>query len=67
MAQETYEEGYRDGWEAVAGKEPMPAVMTFPPEGETKDYETGFQYGKSEAITRFTPGGGIVDPKPKGL
>jgi hypothetical protein len=56
MEDGTYEDGFRDGWESVAGKEPLPATLTYPPEGEARDYQAGFQYGKAEATVHFTPG-----------
>lgn len=59
--QRTFEEGFRDGWEAVAGDAFPPPAIVYPPEGEPRDYQAGFLYGKSEATMRFRPG---ADPTP---
>jgi hypothetical protein len=55
MTEGTYEEGYRAGWEGVAGAEPLPAVPTCR-EGEPADYARGFKYGRADALERFQPG-----------
>jgi hypothetical protein len=65
MAEETYEDGYRSGWESAAGEQPMPESMTYPPEGEARDYQAGFRYGRSEGLLHFKPGGD--QPEPTGL
>lgn len=67
MGEGTYEDGYCDGWEAVAGEAPVPEPLTYPPEGEARDYRAGFRYGKSEAALRFKPGTGRTPPEPMGL
>jgi hypothetical protein len=67
MTEGTYEDGYRDGWESVAGKEPMPETMTYPPEGEEQNYHAGFLYGKAEAALHFKPGSSDHPPEATGL
>jgi hypothetical protein len=62
MAHLTYDEGYRDGWESVAGLRPLPGDPTPPQAGEPRDYELGFQYGKSDALERYEPTGGDCPP-----
>jgi hypothetical protein len=52
----TFEEGFHDGWESVAGDEFAPPETVYPPDGEPRDYHAGFRYGRSEAATRFKPG-----------
>jgi hypothetical protein len=52
----TFEDGYRSGWEGVAGKAPLPSSRTRPPEGEPTDYEAGFRYGRADALEQFQPG-----------
>jgi hypothetical protein len=64
MADKTYSEGYRDGWESVAGEEPMPEDPTPRRDGDEDDYKTGFQYGESEASIRFRPGTATLPPRP---
>jgi hypothetical protein len=56
MAERTYEAGFFDGWESVAGKEPLIALV-YPPEGDPRDYHAGFRYGRAEAETHFRPSG----------
>jgi hypothetical protein len=65
MEERTYELGFRDGWESAAGERPMPESITCPPEGEARDYNAGFLYGRSEAELHFKPGGDL--PEPTGL
>jgi hypothetical protein len=60
----TFEDGYRDGWESVAAGEPLPECRAPADDRVESDYKTGFQYGKSEALTRFEPGSGALPPKP---
>jgi hypothetical protein len=55
MNERTYRDGYRDGWETVAGKEPMIGRMNYPPDDEARDYKAGFLYGRSEAEMHFKP------------
>src|SRR5687768_12364825 len=38
MGEGRYEDGYRDGWESVAGDEPMPDHPTAPPSHQTRNY-----------------------------
>jgi hypothetical protein len=67
MAEGTYEDGFRDGWEGIADGEPMPDTLPYPPEGEVRDYHAGFLYGRSEAALHYKPGTGTRDPVPRGL
>ncbi len=67
MDEDTYEDGFRDGWETVAADEPMPAKLTYPPEGEDRSYQAGLLYGRSEAAVHFKPGTATRDPEPTGL
>ncbi len=55
VAESTFEQGYRAGWEGVAGTAPLPAHPTRPPKGEPLDYVSGFKYGRADALERFTP------------
>ena len=64
MAEQTFEDGYRDGWESVAGTEPLPDNPTQPQESDPRTYECGFRYGKSDAAERFKPGTGSIPPQP---
>ena len=57
----TYEDGFREGWEGIAGDAAPSPDPVYPPEGEVRDYNAGYLYGRSEAATRFTPGS---SPKP---
>jgi hypothetical protein len=57
MADSTFADGYRDGWESVAGLRPLPDHPTAAQEGEVADYACGFRYGKSDAAERFEPDG----------
>jgi len=52
MPTDDFDDGYRDGWEAVAGETPLPDNPTRPPPGEPNDYEAGYQYGRSDALLR---------------
>ena len=61
---QTFAEGYRDGWESVAGEEPLPVRPTPRADGDEDDYKTGFQYGKSDALMWFEPGTGTKPPEP---
>ena len=56
MTSGTFKDGYRDGWAGVAGDAAMPAEPTRPPAGEATDYQAGFEYGRADALERFTPG-----------
>jgi hypothetical protein len=56
MTKGTFEEGYRAGWEGVAGAAPLPAEPTRPPEGTARDYQHGFEYGRADALEEFRPG-----------
>jgi hypothetical protein len=64
MAEQTFEEGYRDGWESVAGTEPMPDKRTPSQDGDLLTYECGFRYGASDAAERFKPGSHADSPEP---
>ena len=64
MAQKTFAEGYRDGWESVAGTKPTPEDPTFPMDGDPLTYECGFRYGASDAAERFKPGTADIPPQP---
>jgi hypothetical protein len=57
MHEGTFEQGYRDGWASAAGIAPLPDNPTRPALLHDKDdYETGFQYGRADALERgFTP------------
>ena len=67
MEDRTYEDGYRDGWESVAAEEAMPEPITYPPEGEPRDYHSGFLCGKAEAALHYKPGSARHPPEPTGL
>ena len=62
MADRTFEDGYRDGWESVAGKQPLPDNPTQRAEGDPDDYECGFRYGKSDGVERYEPTGEDYPP-----
>jgi hypothetical protein len=66
MAKHTYEEGFGDGRESVAGKEPLTGSIIYPPEGEAKDYHAGFLFGRAEAEMHFKPSDSD-HPEPTGL
>jgi hypothetical protein len=52
----TFEDGYHDGWESAAGEASLPDKPTRPAPDEPKDYETGYGYGRSDALERgLTP------------
>ena len=55
MNDRTFQDGYRDGWEAGAGLKAMPDNPTPRQEGEADDYNNGFRYGKADAAERYTP------------
>ena len=55
MIQGTFEDGYRAGWEGVAGTEPLPSNPTEPEPDEPRDYATGHMYGRADALMLFTP------------
>ena len=57
MTDGTYEEGYRAGWEGVAGTAPVPPNPTQPPMDESRDYVSGFKYGRADALAQFQPRG----------
>jgi hypothetical protein len=57
MTEGTYEDGYRAGWEGVAGAAPIPTNPTQPPTDESRDYVSGFKYGRADALAQFTPRG----------
>ena len=68
MSTGTYEDGYRDGWEGIVGEEPIPQPITYPPNGEARDYQAGYLYGGgAEAAVRFRPAGADRPPEPTGL
>ena len=67
MAERTYETGFADGSESVAGEQPTPHNITFPPEGHATDYDAGFLYSRAEALIHFRPGTGTHDPEPTGV
>jgi hypothetical protein len=67
MTDGSYEDGYRDGWEGIAGERPIPEPLTYPPEGEARDYQAGFLYGRAEAALHFKPGTSDRPPEPTGL
>jgi hypothetical protein len=56
MTEGTYEQGYRAGWEGVAGTAPLPDDPTQPEPGEPRDYVNGFRYGRADALQHYTPG-----------
>jgi len=45
----TYEEGYQEGWESVAGADPLPQSPTKPLPSEECTPEKGYIYGSSDA------------------
>jgi hypothetical protein len=53
MTEGTYEDGYRSGWESVAGAAPVPSRPTQPPEGEPRTYQLGFEYGRADALEKY--------------
>lgn len=55
MTDGTYEQGYRAGWEGVAGTAPLPRNPTRPTEARSDDYPMGFRYGRADALERFEP------------
>ena len=56
MPDESFQDGYRAGWESVAGTRPLPDDPTMPRPGEPNDYRAGFSYGRSDALERgLTP------------
>src|SRR4051812_31315628 len=67
MTEGTFEEGYRAGWESVAGAAPLPSEPTQPPEGILRDYQHGFEYGRADVLEEFQPGraGGPAWPLPE--
>jgi hypothetical protein len=56
MTDDTYNKGYRAGWESVAGSEPLPANPTRPSKAALEDYTLGFKYGRADALEQFRPG-----------
>ena len=56
MTEGIYEEGYRAGWEGVAGTAPLPPNPTRPTEAKADDYALGFKYGRADALEQFKPG-----------
>lgn len=52
MSKGNFDDGYRDGWEGVAGMIPLPSDPTRPIPGEPDDYGAGFLYGRSDALER---------------
>jgi hypothetical protein len=66
MADQTFDEAYREGWMSVAGEEPLPNNPTRPPAGEVADAAAGFQYGRADALEHFKPGTGTEPPEPTG-
>jgi hypothetical protein len=56
-------DGYRDGWAGIAGTEPIPTHPTRPTEAGPDDYDTGFRYGRSDALERFRPSASVY-PRP---
>jgi hypothetical protein len=56
MTDGTFEDGYRDGWAGVAGDRLVPPKPTLPPPQDKPDYQTGFEYGRADALERFKPG-----------
>ena len=57
----SFEQGFLDGWEGMAGDTFPAPDPVYPPEGEPRDYAAGFLYGRAEATTRFKPS---ADPEP---
>ena len=54
MAEQTFEQGYRDGWQSVSGEAPL-TVRTCPPEDEwdgKEPFQLGFEYGRADALTK---------------
>jgi len=45
----TFEDGYQDGWESVAGPDPLPKDPTQPLAGEERTPDKGYIYGVSDA------------------
>ena len=56
MTEGTFEDGYRAGWESVAGAAPLPAEPTEPPDGTPRDHQHGFEYGRADGLEAFKPG-----------
>ena len=55
MPEGAYQDGYRAGWEGVAGAAPLPPNPTRPTEAGLDDYALGFKYGRADALERFKP------------
>ncbi|HEU0097491.1 MAG TPA: hypothetical protein VFQ67_01830 [Allosphingosinicella sp.] len=56
MTEGTYEDGYRAGWEGIAGSAPLPRNPTRPTDARPDDYACGYKYGRADALERFKPG-----------
>jgi hypothetical protein len=67
MTEGAFEDGYRAGWESVAGAAPLPAELTQPPDGSPRDHQHGFESGRADALEEFQPGraGGPAMASPK--
>lgn len=63
MGERTFDDGYLDGWMSVAGDALLPPDPTRPPPGDRADYQAGFEYGRADALERFTPGNGGAGPR----
>lgn len=61
MAQDDFEDGYRDGWMSIAGDNPLPTARTQPPPDEERTFQSGFEYGRADATMKFQPG---REPRP---
>jgi hypothetical protein len=61
MGARTFEHGYLDGWVSIAGDEPLRGEQTQPLPREPRNYDTGFFYGRSDALEHYVPG---ITPTP---
>jgi hypothetical protein len=55
MEETTYDDGYREGWAAIAGDRPLPTDPRPRPADPFATYAAGYAYGRLDAIERFVP------------
>jgi hypothetical protein len=48
--EDTFDDGYSEGWMSVAGEEPLPEKRTLPAPSEARSYKAGFIYGRADAL-----------------
>jgi len=57
MANCSFDDGYRNGWETIAGNVPPPALRTCVPAhewGRKPAFQLGFEYGRVDALEWFS-------------